>query len=493
MEHKNRANCISPDMPYCPGCQYGHIGYKDEDYGSPEPPTDCEWGCTYNPSKAKYESPFTSRYASDDMRSLFSPAMKFQVWRELWVILAKAEKELGLPITDEQIAELEAHINIDDLGYKGAEELEEKTHHDVMAHIMAYGQECPNAAGIIHLGATSSYVTDNTDVIIMKTAMEYVRGRLKELISVLSNMALDYKEVPTLAYTHYQPAQPTTIGKRICMWIQDFKSDLQDLDYVYNSIRTLGCKGATGTQASFLKLFDGNSMMVEKLDRKVCIMIGIPSYPITGQTYPRKLDMRIYNVLAGIAVSASKMANDIRLLQHDGEMREPFGSRQVGSSAMAYKRNPLNCEKIVGLSRRVITDSINPAWTASVQWLERTLDDSSNRRLVISEGFLSIDEILKTCIKVVKGLVVNIAEVNKNLSGELSHLMMEDIIMKLVKMGHDRQKVHEVMRRISMSGCPIVAEISSVFDIPYKEVEEMCKPNVGCAEEQVERYLGVNF
>lgn len=440
----------------------------------------------------KYISPFMDRYASDDMRNIFSPDTKFKIWRELWVILAKAEKELGLSITDEQISELESKI--DDINYDIANKIEMETHHDVMAHIRAYGEQCPNSAGIIHLGATSSYVTDNADVIIMMEAIDVIDSKLCTLIKALEEIAIKYKDISTLGYTHYQPAQPTTVGKRICMWIQDFKSDLNDLRYVTGSVKLLGCKGATGTQASFLRLFNGDYEKVEKLDRLVCRKIGMLSYPISGQTYPRKLDKRIYDVLSSIAVSASKMANDIRLLQHDGEIGEPFGSNQVGSSAMAYKKNPLNCEKIVGLSRRVITDSINPAWTASVQWLERTLDDSANRRLVISEGFLSIDEILNTCIKVVRGMTINVRNINKNLYREIPFMMTENIMMSLVEGGMDRQEVHEDIRRLSMvardSNDDLLKLISNHFGIPYNRLACETTDNLtGCAIEQVEKYL----
>lgn len=444
--------------------------------------------------KNSYESPFSSRYASDDMRNIFSQEMRFFTWRRLWVILAKAEKELGLQITDEQIKELEDKMC--DINYDVADEIEKETHHDVMAHIHAYGKQCPNAAGIIHLGATSSYITDNADIIIMVHATDIVYNKLQILIRKLKKLAIDYKDIPTLAYTHYQPAQPTTVGKRICMWLQDFESDIDDLNNVTRSIKVLGCKGATGTQASFLKLFNNDYRKVEALDRSVCRKIGISSFPITGQTYPRKLDKRIYDVLSSIAVSASKMANDIRLLQHDGEISEPFGSKQVGSSAMAYKRNPLNCEKIVGLSRRVITDSINPAWTASVQWLERTLDDSSNRRLVISEGFLSIDEILDTCIKVIDGLVIDVGKVSRNLNRELPFMATENIMMSLVEQGMDRQEVHEIIRKLSIQArtddSDLIKLISNRFDIPNGRLFSSMYTNIliGCASKQVEDYLG---
>lgn len=441
-----------------------------------------------------YESPFSNRYGSAIMREIFSPDMKFRTWRELWTVLARAEKELGIQITDKQISELE--LNTCNINYDVAEEIEKETHHDVMAHIRAYGQQCPNAAGIIHLGATSCYITDNADIIIMSEAMQVIECKLRRIIDKLKLYAEDCRDIPTLAYTHYQPAQPTTIGKRMCMWIQDFESDLEDLKYVSRSIKMLGCKGATGTQASFLKLFDGDYEKVEKLDKIICDMYGMESFQISGQTYPRKLDMRVYNVLTGIAVSASKMANDIRLLQHDGEIHEPFGSGQVGSSAMAYKKNPLNCEKIVGLSRRVITDSINPALTASVQWLERTLDDSANRRLVISEGFLSVDEILDTCDKVIGGMTVDLKNTDKNLERQLPFIATENIMMMLVERGMSRQVVHEEIRKLSIQArdedSNLLELISDKFNISYDELVDVAMTNItGCASRQVEKYLEV--
>lgn len=438
----------------------------------------------------KYRSPLSDRYASKEMKEIFSPYKRVETWRTLWIELAKHESMLGLPITREQIEELKSHK--DYINWDLAERIEAETHHDVMAHIRTYGSCCPNAAGIIHLGATSSYITDNADVIIMRDAMTLVKAKLNGIIRRLSELALLYASMPTLAYTHYQPAQPTTVGKRMCIWLQDFKSDMDDLVYVYDSMKMLGCKGATGTQASFLSLFDGDYDKVEKLDEYICHVFGMKSYPITGQTYPRKQDKRIYDVLSSIAVSASKIANDIRLLQHDGEMNELFGNMQVGSSAMAYKRNPINCEKIVGLSRRVITDSLNPALTASVQWLERTLDDSANRRLVISEGFLTIDEILDTLLDVLAGIGVNKISIPEHLNKELPHLAMEDIIMALTKMGYDRQEVHETMRQISMARCDVKSEIAQTYGLRLHEVDKMCNINTGCAERQARNYLKEN-
>lgn len=447
-----------------------------------------------------YESPFSNRYGSDKMRYLFSQEMKFTTWRNLWIILAKAEKELGINITNEQIRELESKMY--DINYEDAKRIEAKTHHDVMAHIHAYGLQCPKAAGIIHLGATSSYVTDNTDVIIMREAIKIIYDKLLDMVCDIGALARKYKDTPILGYTHYQPAQPTTVGKRMTIWMQDLWMDIDDLKYVMRTIKTLGCKGATGTQASFLKLFNGDYDKVDELDRLVCEQIGIYSYPVTGQTYPRKLDKRIYDVLSSIAVSTSKIANDIRLLQHDGEICEGFGESQVGSSAMAYKKNPLNCEKVVSLSRRVITDSLNPALTASVQWLERTLDDSANRRLVISEGFLAIDEVLNTCINIINGLVVNEKVIEANLERHLPFLMSENVIMELTKLGVDRQSAHELIRQLSVksrdtgeSMLKLMGEAFSKYGITYDRLLEMADPMqyIGCADRQTRKYLGDNY
>ena len=370
----------------------------------------------------QYISPFSERYASYEMQYLFSYNKKFSTWRRLWLALAEAEKELGLSqITDEMINEMKEHL--DDINYDKANEYEKKFRHDVMAHIHAFGEQCPKAKGIIHLGATSCYVGDNTDIIIMKEALELVKKKLINLIDILSRFANKYKDIPCLAYTHYQAAQPTTVGKRATMWLQDFLSDYEDLEYVLNSLKLLGCKGTTGTQASFVELFNDLDAPV-KLDKLIAKKMGFnDTYPISGQTYSRKVDIRVYNVLSGIATSANKMTNDIRLLQHEKEIEEPFENNQVGSSAMPYKRNPMRSERIASLARYVIANMNNPYMTASSQWLERTLDDSANRRISISEGFLAIDGVLDLCINVTDGLVVNPKVIEKNLKEELPFMI----------------------------------------------------------------------
>lgn len=443
-----------------------------------------------------YQSPLSNRYGSNEMKKIFSPHNKYTTWRKLWVELASAECELGAPVTAQQVQEL--LDNVYNINYEVAEEFEKETHHDVMAHVKAYGVQCPNAAGIIHLGATSSYITDNADIIIMVEAIKLVRKRLVKLICSLSEFVDKYKSTPTLGYTHYQPAQPTTVGKRACMWLQDLYQDLDDLDYVLKSIRLLGSKGATGTQASFLKLFN-SYIKIYRMEKMIADAFGFEGcYPISGQTYPRKLDMRIYNVLSGIAVTVSKMCNDIRLLQHDGEMSESFSKSQVGSSAMAYKQNPINCEKVVGLSRRVITDSLNPALTASVQWLERTLDDSSNRRLVLADGFITIDEILVTCNDIIDNIVVREKVIEENLNKQLPYMLTENIMMVLVERGMSRQDAHEKIREISMKSrngeegyTDILFALSFNLDIPYNELKEMLGSNkyTGRAEIQVKKFL----
>ena len=397
----------------------------------------------------KYISPFSERYASKEMQYLFSYNKKFSTWRKLWVALAESEKELGLSqITDEMIAELKAHIN--DIDYDKANEYELKFRHDVMAHIHAYGNQCPKAKGIIHLGATSCYVGDNTDIIVTKEALELVKKKLVNLMDILSKFALEYKDLPCLAYTHFQAAQPTTVGKRATLWLQDFYSDYNDLEYVLNSLKLLGCKGTTGTQASFVELFN-DKYAPNKLDNLIAKKMGFDAtYPVSGQTYSRKVDIRVYNVLAGIASSATKMTNDIRLLQHEKEIEEPFETNQVGSSAMPYKRNPMRSERIASLARYVISNMNNPYTTASSQWLERTLDDSANRRIAISEGFLAIDGVLDLCINVTDGLVVNIKVIEKNLKEELPFMISENILMDKVKEGGDRQELHEEIRKLSL-------------------------------------------
>ena len=397
----------------------------------------------------QYVSPFSERYASKEMQYLFSPHKKFSTWRKLWLALAESEKELGLTqITDEMIDELKAHL--DDINYDVAEAYENKYRHDVMAHIHAYGDQCPKAAGIIHLGATSCYVGDNTDIIVMKEALLLVRKKLVNLIAILAKFADEYKGLPCLAYTHFQAAQPTTVGKRATLWLQDFLSDYEDLEYVLSSLKLLGSKGTTGTQASFVELFKDKNMPA-KLDKLIAKKMGFEGvYPVSGQTYSRKVDCRVYNILSGIATSATKMTNDIRLLQHEKEIEEPFESSQVGSSAMPYKRNPMRCERIASLARYVLANANNPYMTASSQWLERTLDDSANRRIAISEGFLAIDGVLDLCINVTDGLVVNDKVIEKNLKEELPFMITENILMDLVKEGGDRQELHEEIRKLSI-------------------------------------------
>ena len=397
----------------------------------------------------KYISPFSERYASKEMQYLFSYNKKFSTWRKLWVALAESEKELGLSqITDEMIAELKAHIN--DIDYDKANEYELKFRHDVMAHIHAYGNQCPKAKGIIHLGATSCYVGDNTDIIVMKEALELVKKKLVNLMDILARFSLQYKDLPCLAYTHFQAAQPTTVGKRATLWLQDFYSDFNDLEYVLSSLRLLGCKGTTGTQASFVELFNDKDAPA-KLDKLIAKKMDFDdTYPVSGQTYSRKVDARVYNILSGIATSAMKMTNDIRLLQHEKEIEEPFESNQIGSSAMPYKRNPMRCERIASLARYVIANMNNPYMTASSQWLERTLDDSANRRIAISEGFLATDAVLDLCLNVTDGLVVNPKVIEKNLNEELPFMISENILMDKVKEGGDRQELHEEIRQLSM-------------------------------------------
>ena len=397
----------------------------------------------------RYISPFSERYASKEMQYLFSPNKKFSTWRKLWLALAESEKELGLSqITDEMISEMKCHLH--DIDYEAAEAYEKKFRHDVMAHIHAYGDKCPTAKGIIHLGATSCYVGDNTDIIIMKEALELVKKKLVNVIDILSKFALKYKDLPCLGYTHFQAAQPVTVGKRATLWLQDFLSDYYDLEYVLSSLKLLGSKGTTGTQASFIELFNDKEAP-KKLDMLIAKKMGFESvYPVSGQTYSRKVDCRVYNVLSGIATSATKFTNDIRLLQHEKEIEEPFESSQVGSSAMPYKRNPMRSERIASLSRYVLANAMNPFMTASSQWLERTLDDSANRRIAIAEGFLAIDGVLDLLINVTDGLIVNEKVIEKNLKEELPFMITENILMDKVKEGNDRQELHEEIRRLSL-------------------------------------------
>ncbi len=448
----------------------------------------------------KYTSPFSERYASKEMQYLFSPNKKYSTWRKLWVALAESEKELGLnQITDEMISEMKKHI--DDIDYEKVSLYEEKLRHDVMAHIHAYGDVCPKAKGIIHLGATSCYVGDNADIIIMREALLLLKKKLVNLINNLAKFSDKYKGVPCLAYTHFQAAQPTTVGKRASLWLHDFVIDLEDLDYVVNSLKLLGSKGTTGTQASFVELFNDREAPV-KLDKLIASRMGFDeTYPVSGQTYTRKNDCRIYNVLSSIATSASKMSNDIRLLQHEKEIEEPFETNQVGSSAMPYKRNPMRSERITSIARYVITNMANPYFTASTQWLERTLDDSANRRIVLSEGFLGTDGILDLCINVTSGLVVNEKIIEKHLNEELPFMITENILMDQVKMGGNRQELHEEIRRLSIeAGCRVKQEgldndlfericASDKFDISQDNNYLNPHKYIGLASEQVTAFL----
>lgn len=453
-------------------------------------------------SKERYQSPLSGRYASREMQYLFSPDKKFKTWRKLWIALAETEKELGLPITEEQIEELKAHA--EDINYEVAEAREKEVRHDVMSHVYAYGVQCPKAKGIIHLGATSCYVGDNTDIIVMTEALRLVRRKLLNVISKLADFAEEYKGLPTLAFTHFQAAQPTTVGKRASLWLQDFYMDIEDLDYVLSGMKLLGSKGTTGTQASFVELFDGNQEIIDKIEPMIAEKMGFTScVPVAGQTYSRKMDTRVLNVLAGIASSAAKMSNDIRLLQHLKEVEEPFEKSQIGSSAMAYKRNPMRSERIASLSRYVIVDALNPAITSSMQWFERTLDDSANRRIVIPEGFLAIDGILDLCLNVVDGLVVYPKVIDKHLMSELPFMATENIMMDAVKAGGDRQQLHERIRTLSMEAgrnvkeegkennlLDLIAE-DEMFPFTREELEKEMDASkyVGRSKEQVEAYL----
>ena len=397
----------------------------------------------------RYQSPLSERYASKEMQYIFSPDKKFKTWRKLWIALAETEKELGLDITQEQIDELKAHA--EDINYDVAKEREKLVRHDVMSHVYAYGVQCPKAKGIIHLGATSCYVGDNTDIIIMTEALKLVRVKLLNVINELSKFAMKYKDLPTLGFTHFQPAQPTTVGKRASLWLMDLVYDLEDLDHVIANMRLLGSKGTTGTQASFLELFEGNHETIKKIDGMIAKKMGFDKcQPVSGQTYSRKVDSRVINVLSQIAQSAHKFSNDIRLLQHLKEVEEPFEKNQIGSSAMAYKRNPMRSERIASLCRYVMIDALNPAITSATQWFERTLDDCANKRLSIPEGFLAIDGILDLCLNVVDGLVVYEKVIYKHMMSELPFMATENIMMDAVKAGGDRQELHEKIRVLSM-------------------------------------------
>ena len=453
-------------------------------------------------STDRYVSPLSERYASKEMQYIFSPDMKFRTWRRLWIALAETEKELGLPITQEQIDELKAHK--DDINYDVEKERERQVRHDVMSHVYAYGVQCPKAKGIIHLGATSCYVGDNTDIIVMTEALKLVKKKLVNVIAELAKFAEKYKDLPTLAFTHFQPAQPTTVGKRATLWMQEFMLDLEDLNYVLSTMKLLGSKGTTGTQASFLELFDGDQETIDKIDPMIAEKMGFKQcYPVSGQTYSRKVDTRVVNILAGIAASAHKFSNDIRLLQHLKEVEEPFEKSQIGSSAMAYKRNPMRSERIASLSRFVMVDAMNPAITSATQWFERTLDDSANKRLSVPEGFLAIDGILDLCLNVVDGLVVYPKVIEKRLRSELPFMATENIMMDAVKAGGDRQELHERIRELSMeAGKTVKVEgkdnnlleliaADPAFNLTLEELEKTMDPAkyTGRASVQVDAFL----
>lgn len=459
-------------------------------------------------STDRYISPLSERYASREMQYIFSQDMKFRTWRRLWIALAETEMELGLSqngrpvIAQEQIDEMKAHA--DDINYDVAKAREKEVRHDVMSHVYAYGQQCPKAAGIIHLGATSCYVGDNTDIIIMTEGLKLVKKKLINVLAKLAKFADEQKSQPTLAFTHFQPAQPTTVGKRATLWMQEFCLDLEDLEHVLTSMKLLGSKGTTGTQASFLELFDGDQETIDKIDPMIAEKMGFKEcYPVSGQTYSRKVDTRVANVLAGIAASAHKMSNDIRLLQHLKEVEEPFEKNQIGSSAMAYKRNPMRSERIASLSRYVIVDALNPAITSAAQWFERTLDDSANKRLSIAEGFLAVDGILDLCLNVTDGLKVYPKVIEKRLMSELPFMATENIMMDAVKMGGNRQELHERIRELSMIAAANVKEkgldnnlleliaADPAFNMSLEDLRKTMEPSryVGRSKEQVERFL----
>lgn len=453
-------------------------------------------------SKTTYESPLASRYASREMLYLFSPDKKFMTWHKLWVALARGEMELGLPITKEQVAELEAHMN--EVDYEAAERWEKKLRHDVMAHIHAYGEQCPKAMPIIHLGATSCYVGDNTDIILMREGLYLLRDKLVKVLSYLGGFADKYKALPTLGFTHFQPAQLVTVGKRATLWMNDLIMDLEEIEHRIEHLALLGSKGTTGTQASFLELFDGDHEKVNALEEKIAREMGFERLvPVSGQTYSRKMDAMVLGTLSGIAQSASKFATDLRLLCHLKEVEEPFEKEQIGSSAMPYKRNPMRCERICSLARYVMADSMNPAITASAQWFERTLDDSANKRLSIPEGFLAVDGILDLCLNVADGLVVYPKVIEKRLMSELPFMATENILMDAVKAGGDRQELHERIRELSMEAARHVkAEgrendlleliaADGAFNLTLEELQKTMDPAryVGCAPRQVDVFL----
>ena len=449
----------------------------------------------------KYESPLSSRYASDYMLKLFSMDMRIQTWRKLWISLAKAEMELGLPITPEQVAQLEAHVA--DIDYECAAAREKEVRHDVMAHVYTYGKVAPDAAGIIHLGATSCYVTDNADIVLYRDGLKYLRGELLKVLANLSEFADTYKAMPTLGYTHYQPAQLVTVGKRATLWMQDLVADLEELDFVIDNMRFLGCRGTTGTEASFLDLFDGDTAKIDAMNAKISGDFGFTKcFAVCGQTYPRKLDSRILNVLSSIAQSCYRMANDIRLLQHDRQVEEPFEKNQIGSSAMPYKRNPMRCERICSLSRYLMADALNAPMTASTQWLERTLDDSANRRISLPEGFLCADAVLRLAQNVTDGLHVNEKIVERTVREYLPFMTSENLMMEAVKRGGNRQELHEIIRSCSMEAtarmkngesCNLLELLSArkEFGMTPEEIEALLDPKlyVGRCPEQVTRFL----
>ncbi len=452
-------------------------------------------------SKDRFESPLASRYASEYMLHLFSPDVRFQTWRRLWTELARAEHELGLPITQAQVDELQAHI--EDIDYEIAAQREREVRHDVMAHVYAYGKAAPGAAGIIHLGATSCYVTDNADLVIYRDGLRWLRTQLLKVLSNLSAFAERYAATPTLGYTHYQPAQPVTVGKRATLWMQDFLSDLEELDFVMDSMRFLGCRGTTGTEASFLDLFEGDGEKIDEMNRRIAAKFGFDKcFSVCGQTYPRKTDSRVLNCLGSIAQSAYRMAQDIRLLQHDRQIEEPFEDSQIGSSAMAYKRNPMRCERICSLSRYLMADAANAPMTASAQWLERTLDDSANRRISLPEGFLCADAVLRLVQNVTNGLRVNEKIVDRTIREYLPFLATENLLMEAVKRGGDRQELHERIRRHSMAAtarmregepCDLLDRLAAdpAFGMTRAELDAVMEPALytGRCAEQVERFL----
>lgn len=449
----------------------------------------------------KYESPLSSRYASGYMLNLFSADTRYQTWRKLWVALAKAEMKLGLPITADQVREMEEHLT--EIDYECVKQREREVRHDVMAHVYAYGKAAPSAAGIIHLGATSCYVTDNADLIIYRDGLTYLRGELLKVIANLADFAQQYKALPTLGYTHYQPAQLVTVGKRASLWMQDFLSDLKEIDFALENIKFLGCRGTTGTEASFLELFEGDSEKVDEMNQMLCREFGFDEcFDVCGQTYPRKVDSRILDCLSSVAQSCYRMANDIRLLQHDRQVEEPFEKNQIGSSAMAYKRNPMRSERICSLARYLMADALNAPMTASTQWLERTLDDSANRRISMPEGFLCADAILRLAQNVTDGLHVNEKIIEKNVKEYLPFIATENLLMEAVKRGGNRQELHEIIRKCSMEAtakmkngeeCDLLARLAAEkeFGLSESEMNELLKPElyIGRCPEQVERFV----